>query len=98
MALCTGSAPSELYKVLSDVQARAERECKTSATGKVDVLLRVGTEGSVCRVDIEQSSVLSDWVNRCVERTFRSIARLPRPTSSTSPTPCMDLGISAIFK
>jgi len=82
---CTGTVTPELEAALAQL-ARRTRHCYNvalvgdpSLEGRLSVHVRVGAEGDVCSVRVDNDTVRSRAVAYCVEHVFRDETGLPRP-------------------
>ena len=95
---CNGTTTSELESALA-FRAKQAHRCYDSALandsslkGKVELQLRVASNGNVCEVDVTGNDMGTTTVSTCVQNWFRSAGHFPSPKGG-----CIDAKVPISF-
>ena len=96
--VCNGSSTSELESALA-FRAKQAHRCYDSALaqdstlqGKIEIQLRVASNGTVCSADVASNTMSSTSVASCVQNSFRSAGHFPAPKGG-----CVDAKVPISF-
>lgn len=96
---CKGTASSDLEAALQ-FRAKQAHRCYDNALaqdntlqGKVTLALKVGTNGTMCGVNVVSNDLANPNVAQCVANSFRSASAFPAPKGG-----CVEINLPINFK